>query len=568
MAITLRTNKGSALTYREMDVNFSSFFYSASINVENAELKLHYTGSTTLNIAGESYDPSRTVIIPLNPTEGQAPNLTVADPLRSVQFNANGSQLGGSSEFIYTTEGFLGVGTGSPLSRLHVRGNNTYPAVLRLESIPTGVTSRKSTVEFYHGTRNYGTIGKDNYEDNNLYIKTYADTRFGAILGNLIFNIGNNLNAGAWTTVGLGIGTLSPQQALHVEGNGYFTSNVGIGTTVDTSALNVFQNTQLQASNGEYVHIAKFGISPLASITSLNITAVRTAGGSDWETEGMRIQNLIDTSYKSYIQFNGHDNLDGFSIGTGNADIGLGDIYNTVPERFRIDGYGNVTINKPVANAKFDVNGDTIVTGSFTVTQNATVKGFAEVGTTLKVGNAVTIGNVPQNNEANPRILVQSQTSNPVGQVQYTTGVVPKGAIMMWAGSPTTPPTGWTLCDGRAPVGGITIPDLRERFIVGAGGDNPAVNSSTGYNVGATGGANFVTLTTSQMPSHTHPVRMHVDSTGGGVDAPTEINTSNPDEAGTYITPWTTTDPVGGNQPHENRPPYYALAFIIYTGVV
>ena len=61
-------------------------------------------------------------------------------------------------------------------------------------------------------------------------------------------------------------------------------------------------------------------------------------------------------------------------------------------------------------------------------------------------------------------------------------GYVPFGAIMMWSGSVNQIPTGWRLCDGSAPVSipigsvpghpsitSITIPDLRERFVVGAG---------------------------------------------------------------------------------------------------
>ena len=70
-------------------------------------------------------------------------------------------------------------------------------------------------------------------------------------------------------------------------------------------------------------------------------------------------------------------------------------------------------------------------------------------------------------------------------------GYVPFGAIMMWSGSATLLPTGWRLCDGNNGVTipilagsvpgqplmtSITIPDLRERFIVGAGGgDNSEV---------------------------------------------------------------------------------------------
>lgn len=67
---------------------------------------------------------------------------------------------------------------------------------------------------------------------------------------------------------------------------------------------------------------------------------------------------------------------------------------------------------------------------------------------------------------------------------------VPTGAIMMWSGSVASIPGGFALCDGANGT-----PDLRNRFIVGAG--------ST-YNPDDTGGASNVALNTAQLPGHTH----------------------------------------------------------------
>jgi microcystin-dependent protein len=78
---------------------------------------------------------------------------------------------------------------------------------------------------------------------------------------------------------------------------------------------------------------------------------------------------------------------------------------------------------------------------------------------------------------------------------------IPAGIISMWGGSIGAIPVGWALCDGAD-----GRPDLRDRFIVGAG--------ST-YAIGATGGANTVTLTADQIPSHTH--------TGSGTTAVTDL---------------------------------------------
>lgn len=96
-------------------------------------------------------------------------------------------------------------------------------------------------------------------------------------------------------------------------------------------------------------------------------------------------------------------------------------------------------------------------------------------------------------------------------QVQLNLGVIPTGCILMWSGSTASVPSGYALCNGGTysksdGSGSVVVPDLRDRFIVGAG--------ST-YAVAATGGAvsntptitvtnEAVALTTNQLPAHTH----------------------------------------------------------------
>lgn len=67
---------------------------------------------------------------------------------------------------------------------------------------------------------------------------------------------------------------------------------------------------------------------------------------------------------------------------------------------------------------------------------------------------------------------------------------LPVGVVTMWSGSVASIPAGWALCNGSSGT-----PDLRDRFVVGAG--------ST-YAVAATGGFNTITLDTTQIPSHQH----------------------------------------------------------------
>ena len=98
-------------------------------------------------------------------------------------------------------------------------------------------------------------------------------------------------------------------------------------------------------------------------------------------------------------------------------------------------------------------------------------------------------------------------TSGALAQIKID--AFPSGGIIMWSGAIGSLPEGWALCDGANGT-----PDLRNRFVVGAG--------ST-YSVGATGGADSVTLTAAQMPTHNHSAstatagaHTHGGSTGNG----------------------------------------------------
>jgi hypothetical protein len=70
--------------------------------------------------------------------------------------------------------------------------------------------------------------------------------------------------------------------------------------------------------------------------------------------------------------------------------------------------------------------------------------------------------------------------------------VIPAGLISLWSGSIASIPAGWLLCNGASGT-----PDLRDRFVVGAG--------ST-YIPGNTGGATTATLAVVNLPSHQHGI--------------------------------------------------------------
>lgn len=173
-------------------------------------------------------------------------------------------------------------------------------------------------------------------------------------------------------------------------------------------------------------------------------------------------------------------------------------------------------------------------------------------------------------------------TLNTYVQGQAASGAfVPSGGIIMWSGAIDALPSGFVLCDGAN-----STPDLRDRFILGAG------NS---YNVGATGGANSYTLSSSQLPSHTHSFsgttasngdHYHLDGTvmdsgseatyGSTTDvgatrvdqsqAETKYDHPHTSTAGAHTHTFSgTTGSAGSGSSINNMPAYYALAFIMKT---
>jgi len=103
------------------------------------------------------------------------------------------------------------------------------------------------------------------------------------------------------------------------------------------------------------------------------------------------------------------------------------------------------------------------------------------------------------------------------------------------------------------------------------------------YNaIGKQGGLKQVTLTEQQIPSHTHTgstnsagahthgIDLNINAAGDGIPALERGNSVqnqnfNTKSAGAH-THTITLNNTGGGQAHENRPPYYTLAYIIYVG--
>lgn len=141
---------------------------------------------------------------------------------------------------------------------------------------------------------------------------------------------------------------------------------------------------------------------------------------------------------------------------------------------------------------------------------------------------------------------------------------IPRGLIAMWNG--TQVPNGWALCNGQI-VDDLQTPDLSGKFVVGWQSGNEDYNI-----IGNTGGQDKVTLTTPEIPSHVHNFAdaYFIEAYDGiGINGSQWIGnnlygSSKTDRDNSYVALWDhDTRAAGGDQPHENRPPYYVLAYII-----
>lgn len=185
-------------------------------------------------------------------------------------------------------------------------------------------------------------------------------------------------------------------------------------------------------------------------------------------------------------------------------------------------------------------------------------------GATLNA-NWTALGTFLGNLDSDELAVLDGITATTAALNTASTHYVPSGGIILWSGSTASIPAGWHLCDGSNGT-----PNLQDQFVVGAG------NS---YAVGATGGADTVTLSTSQMPSHTHTFsgttdgigdHTHSIPDGSGVDgaqaleAGGVVGTIQSGAAGAHSHTFSgTTASEGSGSGHENRPPYYALAYIM-----
>ena len=544
MAITLRNNKGSSLTYEELDLNFHNLFYSASVSNDGKQLTLHYTGSALQSAGG--------INIALNTYTGSS---EVAGNINEFQYNLDDTNFAGASGLIYdSAKNGVGIGTTSLKTgeKFRVEGGNVvlddstfYIAQGSLSgSIAYGGTTRDMTIRNWH-------------EDNNSDIIFFA---------------------GGYERLRIkGDGTITQNGADHNLGSNVLSGSIIFGSThEDTYRTKLFTwdaGTPRIESNTTYNLLRgnERGVILEGAQTAQVIVGLQSSTGN----EGFNIISAPPTSSQepTYNRLVAHFGADG--------DVGIGTSTNPAGYQFTVKG----SIS---GSAGLAIAGNSVISGSITSRSNL----FVDQNSTLS--GSVTINTVPTASTAdNYNFLVHD--SNKVMR-QVNAAPIPVGGIIMWSGTIANIPSGWELCNGSNGT-----PDLRNKFIVGAHSDlsgeaktsveGSSTFTQTGGNIshGHGGSTQATTLSSNQIPAHTHTykdsyfIEVHNPGVGsggaiGGIDyvGPTQYKgsgDSDNDNTRVYWRNGTTNANSTNGASHDHNitannhlPPYFALAYIMYTG--
>ena len=302
----------------------------------------------------------------------------------------------------------------------------------------------------------------------------------------------------------------------------------------------------------------------------------------DFDRDNLKIRSIDVTSESAFakdVTFSGSINVSG--SGTFIGDLGVdeltarnanitgivttsGDLY--VSGRFRDENSNSGLAGQILASTG---NGVDWIDANTTSVNNST-----NVGVNLDSTDADQFVSFFGANSGNqPNRVDDDFTYNPstntlkVGNIIDSSGnasAFVTGMIILWYGDTSNIPGGWVLCNGSN-----STPDLRDRFIIGAGNN---------FTAGSTGGSNSVTLSEANLPSHRHFVVSN--SLGGQNRTNSNVSANNQVAKGTgagnlyesYNLASTggsasagRSSSVGSGTAFDNKPLYHALCYIMKT---
>jgi len=327
----------------------------------------------------------------------------------------------------------------------------------------------------------------------------------------------------------------SPSLKIELIGNGDqsgtwgTTTNNNLGTILEQAITGVQTITMV---NADYTLTSFNGVSDEAR------NAVLVATG----TNSAIRQIICPLVEKLYVIYN--NTTGGFAITIGGATGSIVTIPNGTTAQVYCDGT-NFFSSQTGSAGNFNVNGNLTVGGTTSLSGALT-------GTTGVFSGAISSVSPTFTGTPTAPTAAAGTNTTQIATTAFVQAVVPTGVIVMWSGSIGSIPSGWLLCNGSSGT-----PDLRDRFVVGAG---------TAYAVNATGGsADAIVVThthaiTDPGHAHSYTAGSYQDQRGGGSSTtdvqPTTTNTAS-NTTGISI------NNAGTSGTNANLPPYYALAYIM-----
>ena len=593
--ITLRTNKGDALTYNEMDQNFSSFFYSASVNVSNTSniLRLHYSGSNSLD-AG--YQPAYVSVTLPTPVTGGTGTVEVPGNDHEIIFNNEGS-FGANSNFKFNnTAGTVSIG---PVGALL-----NHKGTLAIQSTSTDgevriIPFNNKQAFFSIGTELDSPILKLGKTKNGSLPEVTSHIR-------MLTNKVGSLNFGRFVASRSVLGqdtedTEIIYQKINSKGTifGKGTDSTGLvmPTTEDSSEDSAISTVSIQGTLtiGSEEDMCTPNASYINRNTSVGSSLLPVTAG-DENTNGLLIQSPKGTRGGHVVIGLNTDSCkkESFSIVKGTQGT-----FDTHIASFIADGKVGIGTKNP--KSTLHVEGNITGSSNLELVGNAYAQGKGCFKTISEF--AILETDFASSNDEYYKTVISSGSK---GELQYVdASPVPKGGIIMWSGNTNNIPKGWRLCAGGSVVNGVSIPNLSNKFVVGSDNTSGVPTTTVGGSTQTVGGCNThnhggntcaTTLTLDQIPGHNHVnddfcsgAAKHLgiaycsdkqfcnvgdtDCEKGdhGVGGSTPELVTHFDSIGLLNCTNIQSEGGGGSHKHcmpiaSNIPEFYALAFIIYVG--
>jgi microcystin-dependent protein len=480
----------------------------------------------------------------------------VGDPQSYLAFSANNTIdliTSNINRMRVTPSGNIGFGITNPSAKVHVAGNvkisnsNSGSPISNIIDLtyPYNPTATKR--------ESYVILGRDSDVEYKYRVGSVSENsngNFGRFVIDELVN-GNWQRSLTKTSAAdgdrYGIGTVSPEEKVHV-----------VGTT---------KSTNFKADKGYY---------------SFQAPSTSNTDNEKW----LKVFSISYSSFSSFnftLKINGGGNSNNTSI---NTDVYISFKRQNSESRVyaNISNYGETQI-KPTEDFKIIKEGTGTNQGRIYI-YHKVVPTFTACTYTILGKIDATVEEYLTFEETSPNIPDTAWTeriiSSPINHKPSDAkmSLVPLRTIVMFSGSDAQVPIGWRICEGGSIVNGISIPDLRGRFIVGKD-----TRTGSGYTfTGAVGGEKEVTLDKNQMPIHKH--NGTTQNAGGHFHNVTVLDPITGSPVAGYAgsndyqlrNKTVNTSPIashshdlnvqneGGGQAHENRPPYYTLAYIIYVG--